>query len=82
MSYIAKTIGQLAKEQLTEIEFEKFKTNCSDSKCNPREYESDLLNETLSDYPVMNNFVAVSFVWDRTPEGHDYWQEIYNRINV
>ena len=33
-----------------------------------------------SDYADMEDFIAFPFVWSDTPEGHDYWEQIDERM--
>ncbi len=58
----------------------------------PREIEKWLKNVniegTVLDYYLykrkwrnITQMISVSFIWDHTPEGHDYWSNISERIH-
>lgn len=39
----------------------------------------DIATYLMRDFADFGEFIDQAFVWINTPEGHDYWSEIYNR---
>ena len=37
--------------------------------------ECDRLNNEIDFW----NFIAVAFMWDKTPEGHEFWEQVSER---
>ena len=68
-----EAIQKLA-QALTEKEFSNFMTNVI------KYAGKDYLLHIMSKSAAHHELVRLSFVWDKTDEGFDYWSELYNRI--
>lgn len=40
--------------------------------------KDDIATFLSQEFPDFQTFIDAGFVWRATPEGHDYWDKIYN----
>jgi hypothetical protein len=59
--------------KLSKKERRQFKTNCNND---PKDSFKDIMNY---EFFSIKQFIGGAFLWDQTPEGHDYWAILQNK---
>jgi hypothetical protein len=69
-------LGRLSKEE--QIVFCKNRVNHRDTGLDT--YRGMTIAQyLLCEFDSFNKFIDGAFIWQNTPEGHDYWSDIANR---